>query len=170
MSYQLSSASTAVLRACARQQLPTNLARSAAIAAGQQRGVANAGAKSAFESPFGSSEEGSTLRIPNFKKYKSNASPSTNKVFSYFVAGTMGLGSAVGAKATVQGTLATSVNAYWQCNRHRLKRKSACIPGSSGLRPGCSNITTKIIADQWPPYRLPRQHVRLCRRPGSGQG
>ena len=99
MSQQLSSA---LLRTCARQQLPTTVTRSAAIAAGQQRGVANAGAK--FESPFASSEDPtSTLKIPNFKKYTSKSSPTTNKVFSYFVAGTMGLGSAVGAKATVQG-------------------------------------------------------------------
>ncbi|OKL61161.1 Cytochrome b-c1 complex subunit Rieske, mitochondrial [Talaromyces atroroseus] len=101
MSQQLTSASTALLRACARQQLPTNVARSA-IAAGQQRGVA---AKSSFESPFGRSEETDTLKIPNFKKYTSKVSPTTNKVFSYFVAGTMGLGSAVGAKATVQDFL-----------------------------------------------------------------
>jgi ubiquinol-cytochrome c reductase iron-sulfur subunit len=100
MSQQLSSA---LLRSCARQQLPTTVTRSAAIAAGQQRGVANASAK--FESPFASSEDPpSTLKIPNFKKYTSKSSPTTNKVFSYFVAGTMGLGSAVGAKATVQGT------------------------------------------------------------------
>jgi hypothetical protein len=99
MSQQLSSA---LLRTCARQQLPSTVTRSAAIAAGQQRGVANAGAK--FESPFASSEDPtSTLKIPNFKKYTSKSSPTTNKVFSYFVAGTMGLGSAVGAKATVQG-------------------------------------------------------------------
>lgn len=101
MSQQLSSA---LLRTCARQQLPT-VTRSAAIAAGQQqRGVANASAK--FESPFSSGEDAtSTLKIPNFKKYTSKSSPTTNKVFSYFVAGTMGLGSAVGAKATVQGAL-----------------------------------------------------------------
>lgn len=100
MSQQLSSA---LLRTCARQQLPTSVTRSAAIAAGhQQRGVANAGAK--FESPFAAGEDPtSTLKIPNFKKYTSKSSPTTNKVFSYFVAGTMGLGSAVGAKATVQG-------------------------------------------------------------------
>lgn len=98
MSQQLSSA---LLRTCARQQLPTTVTRSAAIAAGQQRGVANAGAK--FESPF--EDPTSTLKIPNFKKYTSKSSPTTNKVFSYFVAGTMGLGSAVGAKATVQGKL-----------------------------------------------------------------
>ncbi|PCG96656.1 Rieske iron-sulfur protein [Penicillium occitanis (nom. inval.)] len=101
MSQQLSSA---LLRTCARQQLPSTVTRSAAIAAGQQRGVANAGAK--FESPFASSEDPtSTLKIPNFKKYTSKSSPTTNKVFSYFVAGTMGLGSAVGAKATVQDFL-----------------------------------------------------------------
>ncbi|KAH8696145.1 Rieske [2Fe-2S] iron-sulfur domain-containing protein [Talaromyces proteolyticus] len=103
---QLSSASTALLRTCARQQ-PATVARSALAAAQQQRGAANAGAKASFESPFGSTaeESGATLKIPSFKKYMSKSSPSSNKVFSYFVAGTMGLGSAIGAKATVHDFL-----------------------------------------------------------------
>jgi ubiquinol-cytochrome c reductase iron-sulfur subunit len=102
---QFSSTSTALLRTCARKQLPTTVARTTAIAAGQQqRGVADVGVKSSFESPFGRSHEtSSTLKIPSFGKYASKSSPTTNKVFGYFVAGTMGLASAVGAKATVQG-------------------------------------------------------------------
>ena len=117
MSQQLTSASTALLRACARQQLPSHIARSA-IAAGQQRGVASK--SSSFESPFGHSDETDTLKIPNFKKYTSKASPSTNKVFSYFVAGTMGLGSAVGAKATVQGTsILSSIDGFGLVNAFR---------------------------------------------------
>jgi ubiquinol-cytochrome c reductase iron-sulfur subunit len=99
---QLASASTTLLRACARQQLPATAAR-ATIAAGQQRGVADA-TKTAFESPFGRTNESSpTVKVPDFSKYASKSSPTTNKVFSYFVAGSMGLVSAVGAKATVQG-------------------------------------------------------------------
>jgi ubiquinol-cytochrome c reductase iron-sulfur subunit len=53
------------------------------------------------------------LKIPSFKKYMSKSSPSTNKVFSYFVAGSMGLGSAVGAKATVHGMF---YNRNWMQN------------------------------------------------------
>ncbi|KAL1962881.1 hypothetical protein VTN77DRAFT_9059 [Rasamsonia byssochlamydoides] len=101
----LTAASTTLLRACARQQLPTTAAR-AAIAAGQRRGVADAAPKSSFDSPFGRSKESSsTLKIPSFGKYASKNSATSNKVFSYFVAGSMGLVSAVGAKATVQDFL-----------------------------------------------------------------
>lgn len=95
----LSSASSTLLRSCARQQLPT--AR-AAVTCQQRRGVSDA--KSSFQSPFASANErGSTVKIPNFGKYSSGSSPRSNQVFSYFMAGTMGLASAVGAKATVQG-------------------------------------------------------------------
>ncbi|KAJ6019643.1 Ubiquinol-cytochrome c reductase iron-sulfur subunit [Penicillium canescens] len=67
-------------------------------------GVADA--KSSFESPFATANEPrSTLKIPNFSKYKSNSSPRSNQVFSYFMAGSLGLASAVGAKATVQDFL-----------------------------------------------------------------
>ena len=96
----LSSASSTLLRSCARQQLPTT--RAAVASCQQRRGVADV--KSSFESPFVNHEgRGSTVKIPNFGKYKSSKSPRSNQVFSYFMAGTMGLASAVGAKATVQG-------------------------------------------------------------------
>ncbi|KAJ9269416.1 hypothetical protein DTO212C5_4479 [Paecilomyces variotii] len=99
----LASASSALLRTCARQQLP---AARAAVSACQQRGVADAAPKSSFDSPFGRTHEHSdTTKIPNFSKYASKRSPTTNKVFSYFMAGSMGLVSAVGAKATVQDFL-----------------------------------------------------------------
>ena len=98
----LSSASSSLLRACARQQLPTT-SRAAVASCQQRRGVSEA-SKSSFQSPFGSSEEySSTLKIPNFSKYSSKKSPRSNQVFSYFMAGSLGLASAVGAKATVQG-------------------------------------------------------------------
>lgn len=107
----LSSASGSLLRACARQQLPTT--RAAVTSCQQRRGVADA--KSSFQSPFASADErGSTVKIPNFSKYSSGSSPRTNQVFSYFMAGTMGLASAVGAKATVQGTFSLSSSIwYW---------------------------------------------------------
>ncbi|PLB35206.1 ubiquinol--cytochrome-c reductase catalytic subunit RIP1 [Aspergillus candidus] len=100
----LSSASSSLLRACARQQLPTT-SRAAVASCQQRRGVSEA-SKSSFQSPFGSSEEySSTLKIPNFSKYSSKKSPRSNQVFSYFMAGSLGLASAVGAKATVQDFL-----------------------------------------------------------------
>ena len=96
----LSSASSTLLRTCARQQLTTS--RAAVTSCQQRRGVADA--KSSFQSPFASANErGSTLNVPNFSKYQSKSSPRSNQVFSYFMAGTMGLATAVGAKATVQG-------------------------------------------------------------------
>lgn len=103
----LSSASGSLLRACARQQLPS-FTRAVAVSSQHQRRGVSADTKSSFDSPFGSSKEhSSTLKIPNFTKYSSNKSPRSNQVFSYFMAGTMGLASAVGAKATVQGVYST---------------------------------------------------------------
>ncbi|PYH98048.1 ubiquinol-cytochrome c reductase iron-sulfur subunit precursor [Aspergillus ellipticus CBS 707.79] len=99
----LSSASSSLLRACARQQLPSS--RAAIASCQQRRGVADA-AKPSFESPFGSSKEyASTVKIPDFSKYSSKKTPRSNQVFSYFMAGSLGLASAVGAKATVQDFL-----------------------------------------------------------------
>ncbi|KAE8315466.1 Rieske [2Fe-2S] iron-sulfur domain-containing protein [Aspergillus transmontanensis] len=98
----LSSASSTLLRACARQQLPTS--RAAIVSCQQRRGVADA-SKSSFESPFASAKESSTYKIPDFSKYASKKPPRSNQVFSYFMAGSLGLASAVGAKATVQDFL-----------------------------------------------------------------
>lgn len=98
----LSSASASLLRACARHQRPT--ARLALASCQQRRGVADA--KSSFNSPFGSAKDfTSTLKVPDFSHYSSKSSSRGNQVFSYFVAGTMGLVSAAGAKATVQDFL-----------------------------------------------------------------
>ena len=97
----LSAASGSMLRVCARQQLPTT-SRAAIASCQQQRGVA-----SSFDSPFGPASKDSTYKIPDFSKYQSKKSPRSNQVFSYFMAGTMGLASAVGAKATVQGRFDT---------------------------------------------------------------
>lgn len=114
LTMSLSSASSTLLRTCARQQLPTSRA---VVSCQQRRGVADS--KSSFESPFATANEPrSTLKIPDFSKYKSSKSPRSNQVFSYFMAGTMGLATAVGAKATVQGrfpiTLAFTIGMRWK--------------------------------------------------------
>ncbi|KAF9894748.1 hypothetical protein FE257_006638 [Aspergillus nanangensis] len=96
----LSAASTSLLRAGARQ-LPTS--RVAVASCQQQRGIAEA-TKPTFSSPFASASS-STSKIPDFSKYASKKSPRSNQVFSYFMAGSLGLASAVGAKATVQDFL-----------------------------------------------------------------
>ncbi|KAA8650376.1 hypothetical protein EYZ11_000720 [Aspergillus tanneri] len=90
----LSSASGSLLRTCARQQLTTS--RAAMVSCQQRRGVADS--KATFQSPFAST----TTKIPDFSKYSSKKSARSNQVFSYFMAGSLGLASAVGAKATVQ--------------------------------------------------------------------
>ena len=45
----------------------------------------------------------STYDVPDFSKYKSGADEITNRVFQYFMVGTFGALTAMGAKATVQG-------------------------------------------------------------------
>lgn len=59
-----------------------------------------------FDSPFG---QGGTnadpaQKVPNWGHYMSKSSENTNRVFQYFMVGSMGLLTAAGAKATVQGT------------------------------------------------------------------
>lgn len=62
---------------------------------------------STFDSPFHRS--GGTMRdthdIPSFGHYKSGRDEVTNRVFQYFMVGTFGAITAMGAKATVQGEL-----------------------------------------------------------------
>jgi ubiquinol-cytochrome c reductase iron-sulfur subunit len=58
-----------------------------------------------FDSPFKQAERVNTLKVPSFAKYKSSGGETPNKVFSYFMAGSMGALTAVGAKATVQDFL-----------------------------------------------------------------
>ena len=56
-----------------------------------------------FDSPFKTAESPSTTKIPNFSHYMSKRSETGNRVFQYFMVGSMGLLAAAGAKATVQG-------------------------------------------------------------------
>lgn len=99
----LASAAGTGLRTCLRQQLPA--VRASTVSLQQQRGKASeVSATSSFESPFrgvGSSQQ--TTNIPDFSKYRSKRGQDGNKVFQYFMVGTMGLLSAAGAKATIQG-------------------------------------------------------------------
>ncbi|OCT45232.1 hypothetical protein CLCR_06402 [Cladophialophora carrionii] len=75
-----------------------------------QRRSAASGAEapgaSSFDSPFGRSKDQhyDTRKIPSFKGYASNSPEISNRVFQYFMAGSMGLLAAAGAKNTVQGT------------------------------------------------------------------
>lgn len=60
----------------------------------------------AFASPFKStSDQNDTTKIPSFANYMSKRGETSNKTFQYFMVGGMGLLTAAGAKATVQGML-----------------------------------------------------------------
>lgn len=54
-----------------------------------------------WSSPF--KGEPQTTRVPDFSKYMARNSASSNKVFSYFMVGTMGAITAAGAKSTITG-------------------------------------------------------------------
>lgn len=56
---------------------------------------------SSFDSPFKGSAD--STKIPSFAAYRNKNGEQSTKVFQYFMVGTMGALSALGAKATVQG-------------------------------------------------------------------
>ncbi|KAF3483070.1 cytochrome b-c1 complex subunit Rieske [Arthroderma uncinatum] len=103
----LAASSASSLRACARHANVVPRALAASSVTQQRRGRATDAAQtSSFDSPFGRGNAApSTLKIPSFGKYASPRREGTNKTFSYFVVGTMGMMAAVGAKATVQDFL-----------------------------------------------------------------
>ena len=97
-----SKAASSLLRHATRQQLPALRSSAAAV---QKRNRADASTSQAeFTSPFhrGTSNQQDTTVIPNFSKYR-GGSETGNKMFQYFMVGTMGGVTAMGAKNTVQG-------------------------------------------------------------------
>ena len=56
---------------------------------------------SSFDSPFKGSAD--STKIPSFAAYRNKNGEQSTKVFQYFMVGSMGALSALGAKATVQG-------------------------------------------------------------------
>jgi len=98
----LTTSGSRALQLCVRHQLPA--ARLAPSLAMQKRNVSEAHTTSSFDSPFrglGSNER--TTKIPSFAKYKSKTGEQGMKTYQYFMVGTLGALSALGAKATVQG-------------------------------------------------------------------
>ncbi|GAB0139031.1 hypothetical protein EsDP_00007248 [Epichloe bromicola] len=82
------------LRSAAKPVVP-------AVRAISSTAVRSDSAASSYQSPFKmGSDKGSS--IPDFSKYMNNKGEDKNKVFSYFMVGTMGALSAAGAKSTVQ--------------------------------------------------------------------
>jgi hypothetical protein len=90
----LANSARAVARSWTAHQMP--VAR-AGVTAMQTR---NASASS-FDSPFKGSPD--STKIPSFAAYRNKNGEQSTKVFQYFMVGTMGALSALGAKATVQG-------------------------------------------------------------------
>jgi ubiquinol-cytochrome c reductase iron-sulfur subunit len=84
----------AIARSWTAHQLPVAKAGCTAL---QTR---NASASS-FDSPFKGSKD--STKIPSFAAYRSKGGETGPKVFQYFMVGSMGALSALGAKATVQG-------------------------------------------------------------------
>ncbi len=121
-----STSAGAALRNWTRHPLPTSPSSSSRLAAASattasspnsqrrlQSNEPNAVASSSFHSPFTAHrapDKKDTTQIPSFKAYASPRSEVTNRVFQYFMAGSMGLLAAAGAKNTVQGMQTTSMS------------------------------------------------------------
>jgi ubiquinol-cytochrome c reductase iron-sulfur subunit len=98
----LSSKASSLVSQCARSSLRSTTLRVATVA--QRRNLAEVSASSSFDSPFkGQGGGGETTKIPSFAAYKSSGGEQQNRLFQYFMVGTLGAITAMGAKATVQG-------------------------------------------------------------------
>lgn len=114
----LTSRGPSILRACPRQQLP---ALSASAVAAQRRNKTSLVEQASnqydrtpkFESPFRDEEKVPSTKIPSFAAYMSKKPETSNKVFQYFMVGSMGLLTAAGAKATVQGAF-DAIGSCWR--------------------------------------------------------
>ncbi|KAL1629083.1 Cytochrome b-c1 complex subunit Rieske, mitochondrial [Neofusicoccum ribis] len=101
----LTSTASALARTAVRSQLPA--VRAAAATAVQTRPVSSATPHASFESPFKGGSGAKTTSIPTsaWKKYRTSGGETGTKVFQYFMVGSMGALSAMGAKNTVQDFL-----------------------------------------------------------------
>lgn len=138
------------LRTWTRHSLPTSSSTSSSsssrlAAAGitasnvpQRRSQTGAASgSSSFESPFGKKTAYDTHQIPSFKTYASKNSEITNRVFQYFMAGSMGLLAAAGAKNTVQGKRGPEQEIW----NEQKGRKGACtIYGEYSIDPGANPL------------------------------
>ena len=132
------STAASLARQCAR---PSAVRASAAALQVRNAGSSATTAES-YTSPFrGTSNHKDTTHIPDFKKYRNTGGETQNKVFQYFMVGTFGAVTALGAKATVQGTPIPPVDT-----------------------PSDTRHDSNMLC------RLPRQHVGFRRCFGPGQG
>lgn len=143
----LTSATGTAIRSWTRHQLP---AARAAIAVTNQQRRAQSEATSSFRSPFRKepfdTDTRPTTNIPNFGHYKSKKYETSNRVFQYFMVGSMGMLAAAGAKSTVQRE--STPLAFELPNMRQVVNKWSLILFG----------------------RVPGQHVRIRRCPGPSQG
>jgi Ubiquinol cytochrome reductase transmembrane region len=100
----LASGAGTALRSWTKHSLPSARVASAVVTTPQRRRVSGEFSPTpSFDSPFKGEESSPTTKIPSFKNYMSKSSETSNRVFQYFMVGSMGLLAAAGAKATVQG-------------------------------------------------------------------
>lgn len=101
----LATTTRALARTWAAHQLPA--VRACTALSSHSRSISEVSISSSFDSPFkGVGSSGKTTRIPSFAKYRNKSGDESGpKVFQYFMVGTMGALSALGAKATVQDFL-----------------------------------------------------------------
>ena len=102
-------------------------------------------------SPFKNQNDNPSTKVPSFGKYMSKRGETSNKTFSYFMVGAMGLLSAAGAKATVQGRVTQS---------H--------ADGDYGSNWRWEDVKKVQLLTMTPTYRFPSQHVRLSGRTRTG--
>lgn len=104
--------SATMLRLCPRRMPIRPFVLSSPLPSQQQQTRSKASATGAdydrqtpaFASPFKlTSDLNDTTKIPSFANYMSKRGETSNKTFQYFMVGGMGLLTAAGAKATVQG-------------------------------------------------------------------
>ncbi|KAF2279060.1 ubiquinol-cytochrome c r [Westerdykella ornata] len=96
----LANTTRALARSWTAHQLPVARASCALI---QTRNVSDAHATPSFDSPFKGAA--TSTKIPSFAAYRTKGGEHGPKLFQYFMVGTMGALSAMGAKATVQDFL-----------------------------------------------------------------
>jgi ubiquinol-cytochrome c reductase iron-sulfur subunit len=104
----LTSKASSLVSQCARTPLRSTALR-ATTAGAQQRHLSEVSASSSFDSPFKGVGSRDTTKIPSFAAYKSSGGEQQNKLFQYFMVGTLGAITAMGAKATVQGASMESI-------------------------------------------------------------
>ncbi|KAL6872968.1 ubiquinol cytochrome reductase [Trichoderma novae-zelandiae] len=89
-------------RLCLRSATAATKPAVRALSSTAVRQAGDAPGAASYSSPFKLKGESKGSQVPDFGKYLSKGNETTNKLFSYFMVGTMGAITAAGAKSTVQ--------------------------------------------------------------------